>query len=104
MLIWKLPEYRDAIDGDGSDFVFDQQALEEQNLSGQELRDKSNGEKRTTPQGIKPNTSIQGGSLDDSLKHGTERTSLLGDPKGRKKSEALDEDGEIEDDGKMTKM
>ena len=89
MLIWKLPEYRDAIDGDGgSDFVFDQQALEEQNLSGQELRDKSGGEKRSTPQGIKPNTSIQGGSLDDSLKHGTERTSLLGDPKSRKKSEA----------------
>ena len=53
---------------------------------------------------MKPNTSIQGGSLDDSLKRGTERTSLLGDPKVRKKSEALDEDGEIEDDGKMTKM
>lgn len=35
MLIWKLPEYKDAIDGDGgSDFVFDQEALEAQNLSG----------------------------------------------------------------------
>lgn len=49
MLIWKLPEYRDAIDGDGSDFVFDQAALEEQNLSGQELKDKNGGEKRSTP-------------------------------------------------------
>ena len=31
MLIWKLPEYRDAIDGDGgSDFILDQEALDQQ--------------------------------------------------------------------------
>ena len=52
------------------------------------------------------NTSIQGGSLDDSLKHGTERTSLLGDPKKRVKSDTVDEDGnnEVVEDGRMTRL
>ena len=46
--------------------------------------------------------------MDDSLKHNSERTSLLGDPKKARKSndspEEINEFDSIENDGKLTKM
>jgi hypothetical protein len=112
MLVWKLPEYKDAYDGDGTDeFYLDPEELEAEKLKAVDMDSKSNASRRSRDKDSAHKEKNPFGnkneSLDDSMKNNTERTSLLGD-KTRKSDVGKGEDdkGSVSgsDIGKLSKI
>ena len=110
MLVWKLPEYKDAFDGDGTDeFYLDPEELEVEKMKAVEMDSKSNVSRRSRDKESsnkeKNPFEKKNESLDDSMKNNTERTSLLND-KGRKSdaNSKVDEDNSIMSGGDFFKL
>ena len=95
MLVWKLPEFKDAIDGNGSEIFFlDPETIEMQKVIEAESSIAS-PKGASKDKGKIPPANAE--NLDDSIKHNSERTSLLGDKDRKKSNETPNTEDEKED-------